>query len=350
MQHNNQEHLQKAYVFFAQAEKERRENRFSKAINYYEQVLKLHPTYARAHLGKAQCSYQLAVQAKAAKSSFTAIFADTDHSKHLDSAIASANTALELDPGLTSAHVLLGALFGAKRSYANAHTHFAKALELNPKENIYAQRGWIFSSENRLMEALEDFQKAVELDPKDVKSWRGAANLYQRQNKPLEAMECLANVPSSDKANQITQQRFFTLLQQQSKENLLEYINELSDRRALRLIAYIYKNYYAGSLSSAIVSFSQPMDVPEHKFLSFEEAEKLYQNNKNVMDYLSIAKTARRLVMTGHVSPTPRLFMQGNRDLRVKLTAAAANYIPQHEALEVADKQLSIYEKRWAKK
>lgn len=343
MQRDPNTHLQKAHTLFAQAKTAQSKEKFSEAIKNYEQVLTLVPTYTLAHLGKAECHWQQAREAKAAKSSFGGLarmFRDTDDKKYINLAIASATKAVELDRDLVSAHVLLGVLFGSKKTYIKAHQHFELALQLNPSENIYAKRGRVYYYERRLMEALADFQKAIELVPSDIQSWLKLADIYKRQNQKLEAMECLAAASRLDPTKQAVLVDYFVLFHEQPKDKIIEFINHLPNKRAALFVEYIHKNFYIGNLSAAM------MDLPiKHDFgLSSDDVKTLYDNK--VRDYLSIAKLARGMVVAGYTKSKPRIFFEGERGLRVKLVAAAAKHLPEQEAMEEAEKQLSMYENK----
>jgi serine/threonine-protein kinase len=81
-------------------------------------------------------------------------------------AIAAAQKALELDPDLVEAHVLLGNMEQQQWRWAEAEAAYRRALELSPNnaEAHAAFAGWL-TSQGRTEEAISSCRRARELDP-----------------------------------------------------------------------------------------------------------------------------------------------------------------------------------------
>jgi tetratricopeptide (TPR) repeat protein len=83
--------------------------------------------------------------------------------------IEAAQKALELDPGLADAHVLMGTTFQRQWRWTEAEAEFRRALELAPN-NALAYRGLAFwlLCHGRTEEAMDWSRRARELDPLGV--------------------------------------------------------------------------------------------------------------------------------------------------------------------------------------
>ena len=85
----------------------------------------------------------------------------------LDAAVATLETALELQPDHNGALLALGRTYGAKQDYAKARRYLQKLLRVAPKSvdgHRFLALTWL--REGRVKEALESAQKAKEIAPK----------------------------------------------------------------------------------------------------------------------------------------------------------------------------------------
>jgi eukaryotic-like serine/threonine-protein kinase len=126
-----------------------------KAIDYFTQAIAADPNYALAYVGVAEASLVLP-------------FIGGGHPQDCyPTAKASAQRALEIDPGLAEAHIAFGE---ATRVYdfdcARANAEFQKGIELDPNYAVGHWRySWLLQSVGRGEEAFAEMRRAVELDP-----------------------------------------------------------------------------------------------------------------------------------------------------------------------------------------
>jgi DNA-binding winged helix-turn-helix (wHTH) protein/TolB-like protein/Tfp pilus assembly protein PilF len=129
-----------------------------KAIDYFNEAIRLDSSYALAYAGIAQCYGPLG---------------------HLDyirpgealaGMRAAASKAVELDDSLAEAQTALGALLGFHEwDFAASERAFRRAIELNPNfPTAYQWYGLLLNSLGRQDEALAVRRRAVELDPLGV--------------------------------------------------------------------------------------------------------------------------------------------------------------------------------------
>src|SRR5207253_10692346 len=80
---------------------------------------------------------------------------------------AAAKEALEIDDGLSDAHVILGAIMLVRdRNWQYAERELRRAIELNPS-NATAHHGYAYflDATGRLDEGMKEWERAQELDP-----------------------------------------------------------------------------------------------------------------------------------------------------------------------------------------
>src|SRR5437870_4954475 len=126
---------------------------WTSSIRYYEQALKLDPTYALAYCGLADT---YAYMGGVVMPSKEAVVKEKEF----------AQKALKLDPELPEAHLSLACALGGAFDWRNAQIEFDRAIKLNPNlawaYEIYA---WFLGGVGRLDEAIAKDKKAIELDP-----------------------------------------------------------------------------------------------------------------------------------------------------------------------------------------
>ena len=128
------------------------------SIAYYKDAINKDPTFAPAYVGLAQAYDRLG-----------SVLVGAPPGEVRPKIIAAARKALELDPGLAQAHVLLGATQQRDWQWAEAEAEYRRALELNPNDAL-AYRGLAFwlLCHGRIEEALDWSRHARELDPLGV--------------------------------------------------------------------------------------------------------------------------------------------------------------------------------------
>ena len=134
---------------------QRSQESLTKALVYFELVIKKDPNFALAYSGLADCNALLSVYG------FTPAYEAFAVAKEL------ATKALELDGTLAEVHTSLAwVAAGHDWDWARAEQEFREAIELNPNYATASHWYAIFlATRGRLDEALETINRAKELDP-----------------------------------------------------------------------------------------------------------------------------------------------------------------------------------------
>ena len=126
-----------------------------KSIVYLEDTINRDPTFAPAYVGLANAYLEL-----------SSVFIGAPPEDARAKAMSAARKALELDPALAEAHIMLAGLYQIEFDWAEAETEYRRALELTPgtaaAQMGYA--GWLLS-QGRIEESLTWAQRAREYDP-----------------------------------------------------------------------------------------------------------------------------------------------------------------------------------------
>src|SRR5260370_2997844 len=125
------------------------------SVGYFEEAIKRDSAFAPASLGLAE-----------AYTGLGSVFFGAPPEETRPKAISAARKALELDPDLTEAHVLLANVLQEQWRWADAEVEYRRALELNPSD-AHAHAGlalWLLF-QGRTDEAGTWAQRGRELDP-----------------------------------------------------------------------------------------------------------------------------------------------------------------------------------------
>jgi TolB-like protein/Tfp pilus assembly protein PilF len=140
---------------FTLANKDETKAGIEESIGYFEEGIKKDPTFALDYMGLADAHGQL-----------SSVFIGAPPALEREKAASAARKALELDPSLLDARLLLADLQQQQWHWAAAEAEYKRALELNPN-NSAAHGGsaqWLLC-EGRTEEALSEIERARELDP-----------------------------------------------------------------------------------------------------------------------------------------------------------------------------------------
>jgi TolB-like protein/Tfp pilus assembly protein PilF/DNA-binding winged helix-turn-helix (wHTH) protein len=125
------------------------------SITYFQNAIAKDPTFAPAYLGLAS-SYE----------NLSLVLVGAPPGQMRPKAIFAAQKALELDPELAEAHVLMAAVYQRRWQWSDAEAEYQKALQLKPNDAA-AHLGfanWLLC-QGRIEEALGWARRARELDP-----------------------------------------------------------------------------------------------------------------------------------------------------------------------------------------
>ncbi len=129
-----------------------------KIIAYFEEAIRKDPTFAPAYVGLAEAYDHLGT-----------VFVGVPPSETRPKEISAARKALELDPELAEAHVLLADMYQTQWQWTEAEAEYKRALDLKPND-ADAHLGlanWLMC-QGRTEEALAWSRRARELDPLGV--------------------------------------------------------------------------------------------------------------------------------------------------------------------------------------
>lgn len=138
-------------------------------IAYFEDAIRKDPTFAQAYVGLAQAYTTMGLVAAGGVPQETR-----------PKVMAAVRKALELDPNLAQAHVLLANTLQEEWHWAEAETEYKRALELSPND-AHAHAGYALwlSCEGRTDEAVEWMRRARALDPVSISGAGVAWILFQ---------------------------------------------------------------------------------------------------------------------------------------------------------------------------
>ena len=204
------------------------------SIGYFRNAIARDPTYAPAYVSLASAYGFL--------STVTIGGSPAERLK----AMTAVRKALELDPNLAEAHVVLADLQTAQWHWSEAEAEYRRGLELNPSDaSAYGGlAGWLLT-QGRLTEAVERARKARELDPSPGASSELGWILFhaRRYDEAIrEYRTALAIEP--DNAFTLWRLGFALSLKHQSQEAIavLERAVSVSDRAPgnLGVLAVVY--------------------------------------------------------------------------------------------------------------
>jgi TolB-like protein/DNA-binding winged helix-turn-helix (wHTH) protein/Flp pilus assembly protein TadD len=126
-----------------------------KGIQYFQQAIRIDPSYAQAYAGLAEAYIE------------RDIWGGLGIGKSADQVRAATLKALELDGELAEGHALLGRIhFQSDWDWQSTEAEYKRAIELNPNlARSYADYAYFLQAMGRHQEALAAAHRAVELDP-----------------------------------------------------------------------------------------------------------------------------------------------------------------------------------------
>ena len=269
------------------------------SLRYFEESVKLDPAFAPAYVGLAATHSQLSLI-------MTAGLPPQVERPKVESA---AHKALQLDPNLDEAYVLLADVAQKQWRWAEAEAEYRRALEMNPNgSSAYAGLALWYLAQSRTEEALEFSQRARELDRFGFTNWSTAWILFhaRRYDDAIHELRRMLAVRQDD----------FTLLwmlgfvlatkgQTQEAIPILEKAADLSNRSSGTLDALAFTYARAGRRKDALGVLAelkrrkQVGYVPAGSFViaymglsDFEQAfawlEQAYAERSSIMQWLKV--------------------------------------------------------------
>jgi TolB-like protein/Flp pilus assembly protein TadD len=269
-----------------------------KRIAYFDDAIRKDPAFAQAYVGLADAYGTLGT-----------VFVGAPPSETRPKVIKAARKALELDPDLADAHVLLANIYTRQWKWAEAETEYRRALDLNPNDATahegfsdwllchgrmeealaWARRardldplgtsghaiGWTLFNAHRYDEAIREFRNALEARPDDVIPLMplGWALFYNHQaEEAIRVWEKAA--AATDRSPAII-------------GNLIwAYARTGRRADALRLLAELKKRQQAGYVPAGafVTAYLELGDNDE----AFAWLERAYQEQSNVLIYIKV--------------------------------------------------------------
>jgi TolB-like protein/Flp pilus assembly protein TadD len=268
------------------------------SIAYFEHAIKMDPTFAPAYVGLA-----------AASNSLGTVFIGAPPEDTRPKVISAARKALELDPDIAEAHVLLANVLQEQWHWADAEAQYKRALELSPND-AHAHAGlalWLLT-QGRKDEALAWAKRGRALDPLAVSGERIAWILFQshRYDEAIRELRSVLAVQPED-ANALSTLGFTLVANNQPADAVPVLEKSISvshgspaatgvlirayshgGRRqdALRLLAELHQRRKAGYVpAGAFVNAYLGLGENEQVFAWLEQA---FKEQSNILQFLKV--------------------------------------------------------------
>ena len=228
----------------------KRFNQIDKAIHHYQQILKHHPHYAKAH------------------NNLAAIYA-ADNNYQL--ALRYYRDALHCDPSLLPAHLNLGLLLLKHHELVAAEKQFHNVLALDPDhQSAYFYLALLHIEANRLDEAEVFLQRLLYLAPSHVDAWVNRGVIALKQGREQQAVDYFTQALILDNDHLEARNNLAaTFIYFDRYEQALQYYDELL-RENPSNIEYLYNSGIAqmglGHVQIAITLFQRVLTLQRKHF------------------------------------------------------------------------------------
>ncbi len=270
----------------------------NESISYFEEALKKDPTFAPAYVGLAK-----------AYDTMGTVFIGVSPTETRPKVISAAQKALELDPNLSEARVLLADTEQREWHWAEAEADYRRALELNPNSaSAHAGLALWLLCQGRTEEAVAEARRGRELDPLAISGGSVAWILFQ-SHRYVEAIQesrsALAVQPKN--AGELLTLGFVLIANNQAQDAIpaLEEAASISNRSpavlgvlvrayahtgrrsdAMQLLAELKKRKEKGYVpAGAFVNAYLGLDDTEQAFSALEQA---YKEQSNILQFIKV--------------------------------------------------------------
>jgi TolB-like protein/Tfp pilus assembly protein PilF len=268
------------------------------SIGYFNRAIEMDPTFAPAYVGVASASTQLGT-----------VFVGAPPDETRPKVISAAQKALELEPDLAEAHVLLANVRQEQWHWADAEAEYRSALELNPNAaDAHAGLALWLLCQGRTDEAVDWAVRGRELDPLAVSGDSIAWILFQsrRYDEAIHELRSVLAV-QPDSAGALSTLGFTLVANSQPLDAITALEKSISvskgspaatgvlirayshaGRRsdALRLLAQLKKRSGAGYVpAGAFVNAYLGLGENDQAFASLERA---YNEQSNILQFLKV--------------------------------------------------------------
>ncbi len=234
----------------------------AKALVCFMQAIADDPKYARAHAGVADYYLRLG------------LWGGLPPAESFAAALQSAETAVELDPGLGEAHASLAfALWAYRGDYAAAQQHFNLAIIRNPDyASAHHWFGLLNSARNRPELAIANLERARKVDPNSPMIAAALGFVYYNARSFDTALRLLLDAARELRKSPVIQEMLvWCYLQTGQNEQALETATraaELSDRSAASLCALAHAEVACGNPGRAAELRDEIEQVARQRYVS----------------------------------------------------------------------------------
>ena len=214
-----------------------------KSVEYFEQVVEKDSGYAPGWAGLSD-AYSL-----------LGLFGFLPSEVALSNARAAALKAIDLDEGLSEAHVsLAGVRLHLEWAWSAAEAEMRRAIALNPNNAMAHQwHGYILSARGQFDSAVAEMKRALELDPLSPNKRNSLAATFYRAGRYDEALRYFREVPDPDANSETRHQRIAAIYERQGrqKEAIAEWLTALRLAGKKALAASVERAYLTSDYPEA---------------------------------------------------------------------------------------------------
>jgi TolB-like protein/Tfp pilus assembly protein PilF len=271
---------------------------FEATIPYFEDAIERDPAFAPAYVGLAK-----------AYSNLGTVFIGGLPGDTRPKVVSAAEKALEFDPNLAEAHVLLADVKQKQWHWAEAEAEYKRALELDPNSApAYEGLALWLACQGRADEALASAERGRELDPLAVSFEDFGWTLFQTRHYDQAIRELRADLAvQPGDFGALTDLGFVLIANNQPKDaiSVLEKAVAMSNRSpgpigilvrayshvgrrsdALRLLAELKRRRNTGYVpAAALVNAYLGLDENEEAFVWLEQA---YKEQSNMLQFVKV--------------------------------------------------------------
>ncbi len=268
------------------------------SIGYFEEATKRDPTFAPAYVGLADAYDRLGT-----------IFIGTPPGEVRPKVVNAARKALELDPELAEAHVLLADIYQEQWHWSDAQAEYKRALDLKPNDAA-AHVGfahWLLC-QGRTQEALTWTARGRELDPIEVSGTSIGETLFfaRRYDEAIHELRSVLAV-QGDSASALWYLGFSLIAKGQPEDAIpvLEKAVSITNRSSGVIGVLISAYAHAGRRKDALRLLDElkqrrqkgyvPAGAFVNAYLGMEDREQAlvwlehaYQEQSNILQFLKV--------------------------------------------------------------
>jgi len=182
--------------------------RTKEALGYFDEALKILPTFDAAWLNKGVALANLGREAEALICYNKAIMINPNspdawyncglayqNNGSIENALNSYERATALNPMFESAWLNKGVILRRLRRPEEAIECYERVLMINNKSAVaWYNKGFALSQVGRLQEELACYDKALALNPQYTEAWLNRGVALRKANRPIEALACYTKV------------------------------------------------------------------------------------------------------------------------------------------------------------